>query len=440
MKNIVLGVLIAITFNAHAQHSISGTFTPQKEYSWLIAYHLRPGSQVYIADTAIKEGKFTLDLSETSPTGSYRIVYALPQEEFYFDIIYNGKEDIELSFDSEKGVSFIASEENKLFSSYFKEINASEIEIITFYAEEKSDLKAFETILEKSRQTQASYEAKSEGLLAHHFIRANKSYIPKKNESIQDYVKHKKQNYFNALDFKNSVLQASGFLTDKLTNYVCTALPFAQLTRPETEKVMQANIETVNIHLNELEQAYKLHLFYTLWTRVVANGFNDTSDFIYESYIKHLVKTTKDQEIITAIETHNRLRLGAVAPEIIWNDGLSQKKLSTLEGAQNYVLIFWSSTCSHCLKELPPLHKKFKEKPLVKVLAVGLEDDDVNWKKESAKLGAFEHAIALGRWESEYATLYDIHQTPTYFILDKDKRILAKFDHDKDVIDFFEER
>ncbi|MFK5972545.1 MAG: thioredoxin family protein [Flavobacteriaceae bacterium] len=440
MRNSLFLFAVIVVFSLNAQHSISGTFTPTQEYSWLIAYHLRPGSQVYIADTAIKEGKFVLSIPNTSPTGSYRIVYAVPQEEFYFDIIYNGKEDIELSFDSEKGVSFITSEENKLFRSYFEKINASEREIITFYAEEKNDIKAFETILDKSRQTQEAYELKSEGLLAHHFIRANKPYIPKKNESIQDYVKHKKQNYFKVLDFKNPVLQASGFLSDKLTNYVYTALPFAQLTPSETEIIMQANIEAVSMQLNAIEQTYKLHLFYSLWTQLVASDFNNTSDFIYNSYIKQLIKTAKDQEIITAIETHNRLRLGAIAPEIIWNDGLSLKRLSTLKAAQNYVLIFWSSTCSHCLKELPHLHIKLKESPFVKALAIGLEDDEVNWKKESAKFDTFEHAIALGRWESDYAKLYDIHQTPTYFILDKDKRIIAKFKHDKNVIDFFEKR
>jgi hypothetical protein len=75
----------------------------------------------------------------------------------------------------------------------------------------------------------------------------------------------------------------------------------------------------------------------------------------------------------------------------------------------------------------------------VKVLAMGLEDDDVTWKKESVKLPGFIHGIALGKWESPYADMYDIHQTPTYYILDSEKRIVAKPDDYQEVIKFLKE-
>ena len=60
----------------------------------------------------------------------YRIVYALPQEENNFDIIYNAKENIELSFDQEIGVNFIKSIENNLTSPLIK---CKKIDRYTFY-------------------------------------------------------------------------------------------------------------------------------------------------------------------------------------------------------------------------------------------------------------------------------------------------------------------
>jgi len=72
------------------------------------------------------------------------------------------------------------------------------------------------------------------------------------------------------------------------------------------------------------------------------------------------------------------------------------------------------------------------------VIAVGLEDNEMTWRLESEKLSNFEHAIALGKWESSYANLYDVHATPAYFILDSDKRIIAKPESDKDVVEFLE--
>ncbi len=440
MRKIILALAFLICYAATAQNTISGTFSPAKDYSWLIAYRLKPGTQVYVADSAIKNGEFQLKLPEKSPQGMYRLVYAIPQEEFYFDVIYNGAEAINLSFDNERGVSFTGSEENILFGTYFNEIAAIEGELIAYYSKGTTDVNVYQEILENYRATQASYEKKSEGLMANQFIKANKPYIPSDYESVQDYVKNRKRLYFEHLNLANPVLQASGFLTEKLTNYVFTALPLEQLEKTETEKELQANITTVYENLAGTADTYTFHILYTLWTQSTASDFNDTADFIYTNYLKTAKAAPANQDMINKIEIHNRLRIGANAPEISWKDGDTVKKLSTVQGASTYLLVFWSSTCGHCLKELPALHKELGENKDVKVIAVGLEDDTQSWNIESSKLDNFEHAIALGKWDSDYAELYDIHATPTYFILDENKQIVAKPESDKDVISFLRDQ
>jgi len=439
MKRLIPLALFLFGFFGQAQQTISGTFSPAKDYSWIIAYRLKPGTQVYIADTAIKDGKFVLKFPENAEPGTYRLVYAVPQEEFYFDVIFNGKEDIELTFETESGPMFTASKENILFSTYFKEIQEMERQLIAFYSSGSSDAEAFTKITQNYMAMQHSYLERSENLVVQEFIKANRPYIPPRYEAIEEYVKNRKNHYFDALDFTNPILQASGFLTDKIANYVFTALPLEQISQPETEKAIQENIKTVTIKLEGLEDTYKFHIYYTIWAQAAASSFNETSDFIFSTYLKSMADSTGNQEIKTEIETHNRLRLGVKAPDLEWHTSGSIKKLSTLEGAENYILIFWSSTCSHCLKELPALHKELQKNENVKVIAIGLEDDELTWKPESEKLSNFEHAIALGKWESNYAKLYDIHATPTYFILDSDKRIIAKPESDKDIVEFLKE-
>src|SRR5680860_1201647 len=114
-----LSILFTLLFAliANAQHSISGNFAPAKDYKWLIAYHLKAGNQAYTVDTAIKNGAFTLNFPAEAVPGTYRLVYAVPEEEFYFDVLYNGKEDVKLNFDAEKGVSFTASKDCLLYTS-----------------------------------------------------------------------------------------------------------------------------------------------------------------------------------------------------------------------------------------------------------------------------------------------------------------------------------
>jgi thiol-disulfide isomerase/thioredoxin len=436
MKKIFPLLFCLFGYLTQAQYTISGTFSPAKDYTWLIAYRIKPGTQGYVADTAIKKGKFTLNIPQNALPGTYRLVYAVPQEEFYFDVIYNGKESIELTFDIERGVSFKSSEENKIFNSYFREINGAKQRFIDFYGGGKTNTVDFKKLVKELNEVQTAYKESSSGMLVHHFIMANRPYIPSNNESSEKYWQNKKDQYFKYLDLENPVLQGSGYLTDKLTNYVFTAISAKKETKADTEKVLSQNIQTINEKLKGTDLLYQLHIYNTLWSKAAANRFNETSDYIFNTFLKTLADKTGDQKVIKDIELHNRLRIGAIAPDIVWKEGNTTKELSQIKGADCYVLIFWSSTCSHCLKELPALHKNLMENFMVKVIAVGLEDNDTNWKKESAKFVGFEHVIALGKWENDYAKLYDIHRTPTYFILDKNKRIVAKPGSNKEVMEF----
>lgn len=440
MKKLIIVFVFLSTLLVNAQHTISGTFSPSKDYTWLIAYRLKPGTQVYTADTEIRNGEFNLEFPENATPGTYRMVYAVPQEEFYFDVIYNGKEDIFLSFNSDQGPLFSTSKENILFGTYFKEIQDVERDLIAFYSEASSDVRAYRKILKKYQEVQSSYEKRSVGSIANQFIIANKPYIPSDYESIQQYVAHRKKSYFDALDFTNSTLQASGFLTDKITNYVFTSLPLEHIEKADTEKAIQANVDTIFKKLTSVSDDYRFHIGYNIWTQSSASDFNETADYIFSHYLKKSPSAITNQEIINNIEIHNRLRIGAIAPEISWKKGASLINLSALKEAKNYILIFWSSTCGHCLKELPALHKELKKYPNVTVIAVGLEDNDTYWQIESKKLENFEHVIALGKWDSKYADLYNIQSTPTYFILDADKHIIATPESDKEVVEFLKEK
>ncbi|PCJ98920.1 MAG: thiol:disulfide interchange protein [Flavobacteriaceae bacterium] len=429
MHKIIKGAFIFITlfgFGLQAQHSISGNFTPAQNFKWVVAYQLKSGSLAYVADAAVKNGVFKLNIKDAAEPGTYRLVYGIPQEELYFDVIYNGKEDVQLIFDETKGVTFIASKENKLFTNYFKEVNICEQEIISLFSANNFNTSELQQLVQSLEQIQSDYEKKSADLICHDYIIANNPYVPALTESAQEYVSNKKGAYFKKVNFKNIVLQNSDFLMDKTINYVLTAMPLQQLTDNELEKVRQENISTVYGLLQNADASYATHFLYTLWNKLAILNLNETTDFMYNTYLEKLAIKTNNQKVIDNIVTHNRLRLGATAPEIIWKDGDTDKKLSELEAAEHYVLVFWSSGCPHCLKEVPQLHKGLLEIPTTKVLAIGLEDNDTKWKKEIGKLNEFHHALALGKWENKYVGIYGIQTTPTYFILDKDKKIVAK--------------
>ena len=62
-----------------------------------------------------------------------------------------------------------------------------------------------------------------------------------------------------------------------------------------------------------------------------------------------------------------------------------------------------------------------------------MEENDFFYKKFTANLEGWHHVLGLNKWENKIARNYNIISTPTYFILNKDKKIIAKPDHFKDI-------
>jgi thiol-disulfide isomerase/thioredoxin len=144
------------------------------------------------------------------------------------------------------------------------------------------------------------------------------------------------------------------------------------------------------------------------------------------------------------------LLIGKTAPDIdlMWvpsdhftvaaNDSLvrdnphigSMTKLSQVNSKYT-ILAFWESDCHHCQKEIPELYevyKKIKSRG-VKVMSVhmlgGIEGKRkwVNFVNDHA---LYDWMNMWNPYDFTYKKLYDISVTPAVFVLDKDKKIIAK--------------
>ena len=129
MYKSLLFFFLIVSTSLCAQHAISGPFSPSADFKWVMAYQLNPNGQEYVTAGPVKNGDLELIMPKTAEAGVYRMVYAIPTDEFYFDVIYNGKEDI----------AFKSSEENGTYLSYSKEINAAEKKLADYYATGKKE-------------------------------------------------------------------------------------------------------------------------------------------------------------------------------------------------------------------------------------------------------------------------------------------------------------
>ena len=412
-----------------AQHSIKGVFYPAEDFNFALLYKVNPTISDYISNAEIKEdGSFEFKLDSTATKGMYRLVYAVPQEDYNFDIMYNGKEDIELTFMSETGVEFKKSTVNKLLSSYTNSMSMVTQSIGNYYGKASKDTLALKAIFKTQKETQESFEKAAKGTMALDFIKANRPYIPSKVEDVKTYIKNLEKHYFDHVDFNNKILQSSNFLEEKMLNYV---FGMSANSKDELENYKR-NIDVVYRHMKTAPKEVQRILLFDLWQQMSDLGFESISNYIAENYLMNVAVSLNDQDLLHALILYKNLSKGNIAPdfdiEVKEKGKLVTKKLTQLNVAENYILVFWSSGCSHCLEEIPQLRDFVNtlEKGKVKVVAVGLEDEPYSWKNLTYDFPDFIHVYGEGKWDNEIGDAYGVTSTPTYFILDKDKRILEK--------------
>ncbi|MBW8362754.1 MAG: peroxiredoxin family protein [Kaistella sp.] len=159
---------------------------------------------------------------------------------------------------------------------------------------------------------------------------------------------------------------------------------------------------------------------------------------------KYLLKAKNLKCIITdrlatTIKVNKNVEMGAKFPDYSFTNVTNTKSKSLYDiKAKQKVILFWSSTCSHCEAEIPKLLEKYNQLKAANVEVVGLSLDtekDVYERKVSAL--PWVNATELKGWNSSFTETYNIHATPTYFILDENNTIIHKPEHVGDVLEFF---
>ena len=105
--------------------------------------------------------------------------------------------------------------------------------------------------------------------------------------------------------------------------------------------------------------------------------------------------------------------------------------------ADKKVLIFWASTCSHCEKEIGEMMTKYAELKSKNIEVVGFSlDTDKAAYADKVKLLPWINDTELKGWYSSYLETYNIHATPTFYVVDASNKIVATPDNFLEVLNF----
>jgi len=431
MKKLWL-VALFISAALQAQYTVKGTLNPIEDYSWILLYKVEGAKQEYILNTKLtkneNQGTFSFDLPADTKPGTYRLTFDL-QKNGYLDFLFN-KENVELIFnpkEAEKSVVFSKSNENILYRKYLQNvINAQytldSLQIAYLKTPNTTIEKAYKTAVTNLQSIQNSFQKESEGSIAYHFIKATDRYnAPEVAKTSNLYLKNIVAHFYDKIDFNDPILYNSSFLIDRIADYV-----FYLNYSNDANTQLELHKKAVTNSLNKIEKvSFKGDVMEFLITQFAAIKNSNMVTYIFENHYNKLPLDIQDSKFKNDILGKMITAIGNVAPDFSWTENNKNQTLHGLKGTKPVVLIFYSTECSHCVREIPEIFKTTKDKSGIKVVAFAMETSDTTWKNYIKTLPGWYHALGLDKWTNKTARTYQINSTPTYFVLDTEMKIVA---------------
>lgn len=234
----------------------------------------------------------------------------------------------------------------------------------------------------------------------------------------------KPEDFINFYTKSGEYLETSTILKPSLIN-------FLNVSKANVEGSVDKLLESVNLEtprgqtiLSELIEIFNTYGMDKLKDKYLTEANN--------------LKCTINDRLASTIKANKNTEIGAKMPNNNFINAIHTKAKSLYDiKASKKIVVFWSSTCSHCEAELPKLLEKYDKLKAQNVEIVGFSlDSSLEDFKAKANLYPWINDSEGKGWYSSYGDTYNIVATPTYFILDANNTILSKPNHVGDVIDY----
>lgn len=438
MRSIFLFVFIASFTTTLAQRTIDGQVSkigPAKVFLMALYGERAPLIDSTTADSA---GKFRFILGASRQPGVYRIQWS---KDGLIDVIWNHA-DVGFQTTAEKPeehIVFSGSLENQIHLDYAKldRMNQSKLElllpIVDYYPEPDSFYQVAARELEQIQIAQKKYlDSLIQQYPDYYAVRMAKVYrtpfLPA-TLTRDERVTYLRQHYFDGVDFSDTAMLRSTVFPNKAISYLAL-YSNNRLSQKQLEVEFIKAVTVIMSAASVNPEVYKFLLDY-LVSGFDKYHFDEVIEYMAENFQDPFA--CEDQErkssLQKKLDTFKKISTGKVAPSLEMNDIKGRPVTLTGINSEYTLLVFWSTECQHCTNMMPAL-KSIYDRQKVKrfeVVAVSLDTSK----------SALEHFLKSERlnwvnlcdfqgFRSKAADDYNIYATPTMFLLDREKRILAK--------------
>ncbi len=458
---IIIGVVISLTSFAQSGYKINFKIHGLKDTTAMLGYYY--GEQTYLKDTASvnSKGEFTFESASLLPHGVYFLVLDKTR---IFDMVVSDDQQFLMETSTEdyiRNMKVTGDEDNNLFfeNMLFNMARNQEatpyvsvLKDSTATPEAKSTARAnVQKVNEKVVAYQHELISKHPQTMTARLLKATKPIeVPdpptRADGSIDSSFQYR---YYRDHFFDNFNLADDGLLrlpkplySEKLTEYL------EKLFIPHPDTIMNA-INALVARVKDNQETYK----YLVWNAVTQYqnpkimGLDEVYVRLYDTYF---ASGEMDFWVSSSIkksmqEYADKLRLSLVgkpAKNLIMQDqNLALRSLFDIK--KKYTIIFFfDPDCGHCKVETPKLvdfYNNNKDRFGVEVYAVSA-DTSMSKMRDYIKEMKMPWITVNGPRSTvgNYQKLYDAFTTPTIYILDEKKKIIAKKPPVERLADFFE--
>ncbi len=409
-----------------------------------LAYHF--GNRQYLRDTAYvnTEGRAVFEGSGRLVPGIYLVVL---DDDRNFEIIIDDNQFFSLVVDPNDligSVQFDSSPDNEIFYSYIRflgeknrerqgleeELNQPETSPVrqTILRERLGELDR-----EVNKKQNQVIAADPDGLLGL-IIKAQRDpelpdppLMPDGTPDREWMYQTYKKNFFKNIDFSDDrILQTPVFHARLRTFFNNVIMQHPDSVIREADRVI------------DLSRANREIFKYTVW--FITNNAESSPMMGMDAVFVHMAENyymtgevdwlneDRKQRIIKRAMEMKPLLIGKVAPNITVYDPDGEPVVLHDIEADYTIVYFWDSECGFCRQATPVLKEAYRslQGEGVKVFSVNTETDQQKWLNVISGYELDWIHVNDARNRSGFRDKYNIFAIPQFFILDADKKILAK--------------
>ena len=435
-------------------YNITGNVIGLKDSTVMLAYYF--GGKQYAVDTAVvNNGSFTFTGDENLKGGIYLIVMS---DNKYFDLIVSEQHfSFTTDFDNLIGAMvFTNSIENPPFYNYLnfitkmqKEVTPLRQKIDLSKEDEKVELqKEIDKIdLEVKKYRKEFIKINDDKFFSKIVIATTEPIIPKapKDADKSFQFRYYKKHFWDNIDFSDERMLRTPIFFNKMDQFL------EKLTAKHPDSInISADILIENSRANKDIFQYVVSYITSTYERSKIMGMDAVFVHMVEKYyITNQCGWVDSTQLVKISDRAQKIApnlIGRKASEFLdfYSRPFMKDTLGvfhTLEEikADYTVLVFYGPTCGHCKKEIPKIKNDVDSLISIgyniKTFAVATEFDLSEWKKfiNDQKTGSWINVADINHDDegnpvasSDWRDKYDIYSTPVVYLLDKEKKIIAK--------------